>query len=95
MPPIDPPPPLIAGLRSGLIDIDFGPVNVRRMDLEESLPRRQGDPLDLLRRQDLDPLSVAELEARIAALEREIARSREKIERAVNHRATADAIFRR
>ncbi len=65
------------------------------MDADELLPRRANDPLTELARQDLDPLSVAELEARIAALEAEIGRSRKKIEHAVNHRASADAIFKR
>ena len=63
------------------------------MDVEEALPRAN-DPLAALVRQDLDPLSVAELEARIATLEREIARCRAKCERAVNHRASADALFK-
>lgn len=59
--------------------------------------RRPGpdDPLAALLREDLDRLSVAELEARIAALDGEIARSRAKIEFAVNHRASADALFKR
>ncbi|MGJ3648605.1 DUF1192 domain-containing protein [Sphingomonas sp. GlSt437] len=65
------------------------------MEPEENLPRRAGDPLDALARQDLDPLSVAELDARIAALEAEIARVRAHMQRAVNHRASADALFRR
>lgn len=64
------------------------------MDLDDALPR-PGDPLNQMVRQDLDPLSVAELESRIAALEGEIARCRQKIERAVNHKASADALFRR
>jgi uncharacterized small protein (DUF1192 family) len=64
------------------------------MELEDALPR-PGDPLRELVRQDLDPLSVAELEARIAALEGEIVRCREKMQRAVNHKASADALFRR
>ena len=64
------------------------------MDSEENLPR-PGDPIALLVKQDLDPLSVAELERRIAALEGEISRVRNHIERAVNHRASADALFRR
>ena len=58
-------------------------------------PPRPGDPVALLVKQDLDPLSVAELHARIAALEAEIARTRSKIESAVNHRASADALFKR
>jgi len=65
------------------------------MDAEENLPRRANDPVDLLARQDLDPFSVAELDARIATLEAEIARIRSHIQRAVNHRASADALFKR
>jgi uncharacterized small protein (DUF1192 family) len=65
------------------------------MDAEDIFAKRPDDPLNALRRQDLDPLSVAELEARIAALEAEIARVRARIDKAVNHRATADAIFKR
>ena len=66
------------------------------MDTDDiALPPRPGDPLTLVVRQDLDPLSVAELEARIVLLEGEIARARGKIEKAVNHRAIADAVFRR
>ena len=63
------------------------------MDPDDA-PSRPNDALAQLIRQDLDPLSVAELEARIAALEGEIARCRQKIERAVNHRASADQLFR-
>ena len=58
-------------------------------------PSRADDLLTQLARQDLDPLSVAELAARIAALEREIARTRTKAERAASHRAAADQLFRR
>lgn len=65
------------------------------MDLEELLPRKSGDALAELGRQDLDPLSVAELDARIAALEGEIARVRQQRERSVNHRASADSLFKR
>ncbi|HJQ18152.1 MAG TPA: DUF1192 domain-containing protein [Allosphingosinicella sp.] len=65
------------------------------MDLEELFPDKPGDPLTLLTRQDLDPLSVEELEARVATLEGEIARIKAKIEAAVNHRASADALFKK
>ncbi len=65
------------------------------MDLDDILGPRPDDPLPALLREDLDRLSVAELHARIAALEGEIARSRVKIEGAVNHRASADALFKR
>ena len=65
------------------------------MDLGDDIPRQTDDPLARLLRQDLDPLSLLELEARIVALEGEIARTRQKIEGAVNHKATAEALFRR
>lgn len=65
------------------------------MDLEELLPRKSDDPLSQLSRQDLDPLSVAELDARITALEAEIARVRQHRARSVNHRASADSLFKR
>ncbi len=65
------------------------------MDLDDILPKRADDPVAALLRQDLDPLSVEELQARVAALETEIQRVRRKIEGAVNHRATADGLFKR
>lgn len=58
-------------------------------------PPRAGDPVGLLGKQDLDPLSVRELEARIAALEAEIERTRSHMTRAVCHRAIADQLFKR
>ncbi len=65
------------------------------MDLDENLPRPKNDLLRDLAKQDLDPLSVEELQARIAGLEAEIARTRARVERAVDHRASADALFKR
>ena len=65
------------------------------MDLDELFPDKPGDPLTLLDRQDLDPLSVEELHARIAIHESEIARVKAKIEAAVNHRASADELFKK
>ena len=65
------------------------------MDLEELFPDKPDDPLALLTRQDLDPLSVEELEARIAILEAEIARVRAKLENSVNFRASADELFKK
>lgn len=65
------------------------------MDLDELFPDKPGDPLTLLVRQDLDPLSVEELNARIAILEGEIARVKAKIQAAVNHRASADDLFKK
>ena len=65
------------------------------MDLDELFPGKPEDPLAQLTRQDLDPLSVDELHERIAALEAEIARVRAKIDASVNHRASAEALFRK
>lgn len=65
------------------------------MDLDELFPDKPGDPLTLLAKQDLDPLSVDELHHRIAMLEGEIARVRAKIDASVNFRASAEAVFRK
>jgi uncharacterized small protein (DUF1192 family) len=65
------------------------------MDLDDLLPKTPGDPLVLLGKQDLDPFSVDELNARIAVLEAEIARIRKKLDFALNHRATAESLFKR
>jgi uncharacterized small protein (DUF1192 family) len=65
------------------------------MDLEELFPSKPDDPLVQLTKQDLDPLSVEELEERIQTLEGEIARVRAKIDFAVNHRASAEALFKK
>jgi uncharacterized small protein (DUF1192 family) len=65
------------------------------MDLDELFPDKPDDPLTLLAKQDLDPLSVEELEGRIALLEAEIARVRAKLEAAVSFRASADELFRK
>ena len=64
------------------------------MDLDDALPR-PSDLVAQLVRQDLDPLSVAELETRITALEGEIARCRQRMQRAVNHKASAEGLFKR
>ena len=65
------------------------------MDLDELFPDKPDDPLVLLGRQDLDPLSVEELEARIVLLEAEIARVRTKLESSVNFRASAEELFKK
>jgi uncharacterized small protein (DUF1192 family) len=65
------------------------------MDMDELFARKPGDPLVLLTRQDLDPLSVEELHERVDILAGEMARVKAKIEGAVNHKASADALFNR
>ena len=65
------------------------------MDLDDLFAKRPGDPLALLVKQDLDPLSVTELHERVAVLEMEIVRVNQKIAGAVNHKASADSLFKR
>ncbi len=64
------------------------------MDMDDFLAKMPNDPLAQLLRQDLDPLSVEELQARQAALEAEIVRIQGKLQSAVNVRAHADALFK-
>ena len=61
-------------------------------DLE---PRRRDDVLDALVKQPLDPLSVDELLARVAALEGEIERVRARIAFATNHKSVAESLFKK
>lgn len=68
---------------------------IRPMDLDELFPDKPDDPLVLLGKQDLDPLSVEELEARIALLEAEIVRVRAKLQSSVNFRASAEELFKK
>ncbi len=65
------------------------------MDSDELFPGRPDDPMALVQRQDLDPLSVDELDARIAALEAEIVRVKTRRTYAVAHKANAEALFKR
>ena len=65
------------------------------MEIDDNLPLRQDDPLNNLVKQDIDALSVAELEARIAALKAEITRCEGKIAFASKHRSVADALFKK
>jgi uncharacterized small protein (DUF1192 family) len=65
------------------------------MDLDELFARRPDDPLVALLKQDIDRLSIAELEERVEALNGEIARCQGKIDFAKNHKSAADALFRK
>lgn len=65
------------------------------MDDDENLPRNANDPVALLVKQDLDPLSVDELDQRISLLELEISRCEAKKNFAVSHRASAENLFKK
>ena len=65
------------------------------MDLDDLFPSKPGDPLVELAKQDLDPISIDELHARIEALKGEIARVEAHINRAQAHRSAADELFKK
>jgi uncharacterized small protein (DUF1192 family) len=65
------------------------------MDLDDLFAKRPNDPLVQLTRQDLDPLSIAELDERIQILRAEIDRIEQKKQHAVNHKLSAEALFKR
>ena len=65
------------------------------MDLEDLFPSKPGDPLVELARQDLDPMSIEELRARIESLRDEIARVEAHMQRAEVHRSAAEELFRK
>ena len=68
-------------------------VNAVRMDDEDDF--KPGDPIVELGREDLDPLSVEELTARIARLKAEIARTEAHMSGKSSHMSAADALFRK
>ena len=65
------------------------------MDLDDLFPSKPGDPLVELAKQDLDPISIEELRARIEALKAEIARVEAHIDRATKHRSDAEELFKK
>jgi uncharacterized small protein (DUF1192 family) len=65
------------------------------VDLEDLFPSKPGDPLVELGRQDLDPMSVEELNERIEALKAEIARVEAHMQRVQSHRSAAEELFKK
>ena len=65
------------------------------MDLDDLFPSKPGDPLTEHKKQDLDPLSIEELRARIEALKEEIARVETHMSRAQTHRSAAEELFKK
>jgi uncharacterized small protein (DUF1192 family) len=63
------------------------------IDPEELLPRKK--PPEIVLGEDLSALSEHELQARIAALETEIARCRAAIDARKSTRSAADSFFRK
>jgi uncharacterized small protein (DUF1192 family) len=65
------------------------------MDEDDFFSSRPQDPLTLLAKQDLGPLSIDELQARIAALKEEITRVEQHMADATRHRSAADELFKK
>jgi uncharacterized small protein (DUF1192 family) len=68
---------------------------IPHMDLDELFPSKPGDPLVELGKQDLDPMSIEELHARIESLKAEIARVEAHMQRAQTHRSAAEELFKK
>jgi uncharacterized small protein (DUF1192 family) len=64
------------------------------MDLDELFARKPDDLLTQVTRQDLDPLSIAELEERIQILESELGRVRAKMSSASRFKEAASSLFK-
>ncbi len=63
--------------------------------MDDDAPRPKNTPLEQVLTEDLDPLSIDELEARIVALEAEVTRCRKKIEQSTQHKSAAEALFKK
>jgi uncharacterized small protein (DUF1192 family) len=65
------------------------------MDLDDLFPSKPDEPLIALSKQDLDPMSIDELEERIEALKAEISRVEAHIQRVQSHRSAAEELFKK
>jgi len=65
------------------------------MDEDDFFTSKPQDPLTLVTKQDLGPLSIAELEERIAILKAEIVRVETHMNEAERHRSAADELFKK
>jgi uncharacterized small protein (DUF1192 family) len=65
------------------------------VDLDDLFPSKPDDPLVALAKQDLDPISIEELEQRIEALKAEITRVEAHMQRAETHRSIAEELFKK
>jgi uncharacterized small protein (DUF1192 family) len=65
------------------------------MDEDDFFSSRGQSPLAQLAKEDLDPLSVDELQERIELLKAEIARVEQHMANAARHRSAADELFKR
>ena len=75
----------------------MGPVrvNARQMDEDDFFSSRPQDPLSLLVKQDLGPMSQDELAERVELLKSEITRVEQHMNDVDQHRSAADELFKR
>jgi len=85
----------VATTRRKLIDLGQPPVNACGMDEDDIFSSRPQDPLTLLVKQDLGPLSVDELNERIEILKGEISRVEQHLSDTERHRNAADELFKK
>jgi uncharacterized small protein (DUF1192 family) len=62
---------------------------------DEDLPRKKSDALADLAREDLDRLSIADLDERISGLEAELVRAKAKRDGATKFRSEAESLFKK
>jgi uncharacterized small protein (DUF1192 family) len=65
------------------------------MDEDDFFTRRPQDPLTQVTKQDLGPLSLAELDERIAILKGELERVETHMAEASRHLSAADELFKK
>jgi len=83
-------------MRRKAVDTGIARRNHVTMDFEDASPRaRPSDLLVQLASEDLDRLSVHELDERVERLTCEIERTRARRDKAINQKASADALFRK
>ena len=68
---------------------------IPHMDEDDFFSSKPQDPLTLLIKQDLGPLSVDELNERIEMLRGEIARVEQHLADTARHRSAADELFKK
>lgn len=81
-------------IRRGLLTAPHPRSTIPLVDLDDLFPSKPDDPLVALSKQDLDPMSIEELQARIEALKVEIARVESHMKRAQDHRSAAEELFK-
>jgi uncharacterized small protein (DUF1192 family) len=65
------------------------------MDEDDFFSSRPQSPLALLAKEDLDPLSIDELQQRVELLRAEIDRVEQHVTNATRHRSAADELFKK